>query len=245
MARDDTDERTEGIARSDAWTDLGLTLPIFVLYHLGVIFLPTRNAADLFTTELTQLANHSLLAYAGLTLAIGLAFVGVLALAGRRTVLRPGRFVWIGAEGVAYALAMRWIGAWALDALPLAPAAPPAPVAGSDVFGASFAAVVMSLGAGFYEELVFRVGLFGAGAWVVKQMWAEEAMGGLLLLAWGLVSALAFSGWHHIGPLADAFDARVFAYRAVCGLMLTLIYGLRGFAPAVWTHTVYDLWALA
>ena len=30
---------------SGPWTDLALTLPIFVAYHLGVVFLPVRNAA--------------------------------------------------------------------------------------------------------------------------------------------------------------------------------------------------------
>ena len=37
--------------KSDAWTDLGLTLPIFVAYHLGVVFLnhevaPSRIASE-------------------------------------------------------------------------------------------------------------------------------------------------------------------------------------------------------
>src|SRR5262249_17805694 len=65
--------------RSDAWTDLALTLPIFLIYHLGVVFLSIRNAADPVTTELQRLADHSLLMYAVLTVAIGVAFVAVVA----------------------------------------------------------------------------------------------------------------------------------------------------------------------
>jgi hypothetical protein len=102
----------------------------------------------------------------------------------------------------------------------------------------------MSLGAGFYEELAFRVGLFGVGAWIVRQMWGRGPTALLVALGWAVVAALAFSGWHHLGPMADAFDARVFAYRAVCGLVLTAIYAVRGFAPAVWTHALYDVWAM-
>ena len=30
----------------------------------------------------------------------------------------------------------------------------------------------------------------------------------------------------------------------VCGLVFTLIYVTRGFAPVVWTHVVYDLWVM-
>src|SRR5690606_20732881 len=48
---------------SGPWTDLGLTLPIFITYHLGVVFLPTRNAADWATVELIDLANNDLTLY--------------------------------------------------------------------------------------------------------------------------------------------------------------------------------------
>lgn len=222
---------------SDPWTDLGLTLPIFVLYHLGVVFLPVRNAADPVTSELRGLANQSLPLYAGLTVAIGAAFVLVLALMGRGKVLRPSRFLFIGVEGVAYAFLMRLIGGYALDHLPLA--------AGSSAFAdGPFGSVVMSMGAGFYEELAFRVCMFGVGAWVIKIMHGRGPTGVLLMVGWAVVEAVAFSAWHHVGPLADSFDMRVFAYRAVCGLVLTAIYAFRGFAPAVWTHALYDLWAL-
>ena len=34
-----------------------------------------------------------------------------------------------------------------------------------------------------------------------------------------------------------------FALR-VLGLVLTLIYATRGFAAAVWTHALYDVWVL-
>ena len=68
---------------SGPWTDLGLTLPIFLGYHLGVVFLPVRNAADLVTRELVVLADNSLLAYGGLTLGIGAVYVALLVVMGR------------------------------------------------------------------------------------------------------------------------------------------------------------------
>ncbi|HHH11647.1 MAG TPA: hypothetical protein ENK23_06190, partial [Sorangium sp.] len=57
--------------KSNALTDLSLTLPVFLFYHLGVVLLRVRNAADPVTAELTRLAQHSLPIYWGLTLAIG------------------------------------------------------------------------------------------------------------------------------------------------------------------------------
>src|SRR3954469_25270094 len=108
--------------RSDPWTDLALTLPIFVVYHLGVIFLPVRNAADPVTAELRALARHSLPGYAALTLAIGVVFVAVLWTAGRRQALEPRRFVLVGLEGALYAFLMRLAGSYVVGSLRLAAA---------------------------------------------------------------------------------------------------------------------------
>lgn len=222
--------------KSDAWTDLGLTLPIFVLYHLGVVFLPVRNAADPVTSELKTLANESMLEYAGLTLAIGTAVVLFLYLVGRGHAFRGWRFGLLLGEGLLYATLMRTAGAWVLGTLPLAK--------GTVDEGGVFSGVVMSFGAGFYEEIMFRVLLFGVGSWIIKSMVGKGPTGLACILGWALASGLLFSAWHYVGPLADPWDLRSFAYRATCGLVLALIYALRGFAPAVWTHALYDIWAM-
>jgi hypothetical protein len=238
MSEDDapTPEAEEGGgAKSDAWTDLGLTLPVFVLYHLGVVFLPVRNAADPVTSRLKTLANESLLEYAGLTLAIGVSFVLVLSMLGRGHAFRGWRFGLMALEGILYASLMRAAGTWVLGALPLAKGAPE---------DGLFAGIVMSLGAGFYEEIMFRVLLFGVGAWIIKQMVGKGATGLACVVGWALASGLLFSAWHYVGPLADPWDLRSFAYRATCGFFLAMVYALRGFAPAVWTHALYDIWAM-
>ncbi len=220
---------------SGPWTDLGLTLPIFVGYHLGVVLLPVRNAADLVTFELVALANHDLLAYAGLTLAIAVVYVGALVVLGRGHTLRWERFFWIGVEGIVYAVTMRLIAATVVGNLSLARAV-----------DNGFAGVVMSLGAGFYEEVMFRVILFGFGARLVTMLFPFPIpmKRTVLKLGWAVVSAAVFSGWHYVGALGDAFDPTSFIFRWVCGLVFTVIYWFRGFAPAVWTHALYDVWVL-
>jgi hypothetical protein len=55
---------------------------------------------------------------------------------------------------------------------------------------------------------------------------------------------MLFSLWHYVGPLADPLDMRSFVFRWTCGVVFTLIYAFRGFAPAVWTHALYDVWVL-
>jgi hypothetical protein len=220
--------------KSDAWTDLALTLPIFVLYHLGVVFLPTRNAADVVTTELRTLAEGSLPLYAGLTVAAGAAFAGVLCFFGRGHSFSKSRFLAIFIEGAAYALIMRAAGSYAVGSLRLGGAGGHDPLSG----------LVMSAGAGFYEELAFRVGLFGVGAWLIKLVLGRGVLGVAPRLGWALGCAIAFSAWHYVGALGDPFHLQSFVFRAVCGLVLTAIYTLRGFAPAVWTHFLYDVWVM-
>lgn len=220
--------------KSDAWTDLGLTLPIFVAYHLGVAFLPVRNAADPVTAELRALASHNVLLYAGLTLGIGVAFVVVLAVLGKREAIQKRKFVFIALEGALYAFLMRFIGSYAVGSLRLGPAGG----------GSVFTSVVMSLGAGFYEEIAFRVGLFGIGAFAIKKVLGKGARAVVVTAVWAVIGACLFSGWHYVGPLSDTFQLQSFVFRAVCGLVLTAIYAFRGFAPAVWTHALYDAWVM-
>lgn len=251
-------------SRSGPWTDLVLTLPIFVGYHLGVIFLPVRNAADVVTRELQGLANDNLAAYFALTLCIGTGYVTPLLLAGRGQHLRAERFAWMGTEGVVYALAMRLLAGYAVARLLALVAAEELGFVGlmnaapalsssvqtlgtSSVLSERLSGAVMSLGAGFYEELVFRVGFYGVGAALLLFLFNISAFGSRLIsrMIWAVICACVFSGWHYVGDLGEPFDLMTFIYRAVCGLTFTMIYQFRGFAPAVWTHALYDIWVLA
>jgi hypothetical protein len=241
-----SDSETDSFLRegSGPLDDLALTLPIFVGYHLGVAFMPMRNAADLVTHELAALANYNMVLYAGLTLAIGIVFAGVLLVLGREYSLSAKRFLLVAVEGVLYAVAMRLSAAYVVGKLHL--------TGGAEGVGAlaslsPFTAVVMSLGAGFYEELAFRVGLFGLGRRLVLPLFgasvgSRRAFG---IVVWAVLCAALFSGWHYVGELGDPFDLRSFVFRWVCGVAFTAIYAFRGFAPAVWTHTLYDIWVLA
>jgi len=234
--------QAESGSASDPWSDLALTLPLFVTYHLGVVFLPVQNAADVVTRELVKLADNNLAAYGGLTLAIGVVFVAVLAVLGRHRELRWQRFAWVASEGILYAVAMRLAAGYLVGKLRLAPEVVPAD---GEALG-SFAGLVLAVGAGFYEEIAFRVALFGLGAKVLR-LFAEPiplVQARLVTFCWGVVAAAAFSGWHYVGPLGEPFELRSFVFRWVCGLAFTLIYAFRGFAPAVWTHAVYDVWVL-
>jgi hypothetical protein len=223
--------------RSNAWTDLALVVPIFVAYHLGVVTLSVRNAADLVTAQLVDLADRSTLLYWAITLGIGMVLVGILVSLGRGKSFQMQRFVLVMVEGALYALLMGVAASYVVGKLTLTQGPPAIDL---------WTAVVMSLGAGFYEEIAFRVGLFGLGAMLIKALLRpSKARRALIVMAWAIVAAALFSAWHYVGPMADAFEPRSFVFRWVCGLAFTLIFALRGFAPAVWTHALYDIWVLA
>ncbi|MBL8899206.1 MAG: CPBP family intramembrane metalloprotease [Planctomycetes bacterium] len=107
---------------------------------------------------------------------------------------------------------------------------------------------VLSLGAGVYEEIVFRL-LLLSGLYVLLlrglahgetgERWrrAKLQAGGLAVL----ISAVVFSAFHYIGAGADLFVWKEFVYRAIGGGILGIIFILRGFGVVVYTHAAYDL----
>jgi hypothetical protein len=241
-------EESSLASKPGAWNELALTLPVFLVYQLGVVFLNVRNATDLVTAQLLELARGDRMTYLELTAGIGLGTAVVFAILGRGQPLRWGKLLQMAIEGGVYAIAMGTAASWVVGKL----------FAGPHVIDAHgpFTGVVMSFGAGFYEELAFRVLLFGAGAKVLAWLLAGRPLVGasargpmtagevLTMAAWAVVSAAVFSGMHYLGPLGDPFDLRSFVARGVLGLALTLVYYARGFAAAVWTHALYDVWVL-
>jgi membrane protease YdiL (CAAX protease family) len=209
-------------------------LPIFLGYHLGVVFLPTRNAVDFVTDKLVSLANNSILTYTGFTFAIGAVLIITLMVLGRGRRLSWSRFVLVALEGVVYAALVKMAASYVVGSLRLAPAA--------EVHGI-FSGTVSSFGAGLYEELVFRVGLFGIGYALISKFGVPKRV--VLGISWAVITSLVFSAWHYIGPYGDPFELSSFVFRAVCGLIFVAVYKFRGFAPVVWTHALYDVWVLA
>ncbi len=238
-------------ARPGAWVDVGLTLPIVLVYHLAVVFLGVQNATDMVTGALLSMSAGDKTTYLLATLAIGVLFTGVFALLGRGQAFRPRKFIQIMIEGLVYAVVMAVVANMVVGSIFAS--------AGSSIKDEGrFVGFIMSLGAGFYEELTFRVLLFGIGAKILLAMFGDQrvelsgtssaarfSLRSILVMAgWAVTCALVFSGVHYIGPMSDTFQATSFTFRAVLGLILTLIFVTRGFAAAVWTHAIYDVWVL-
>lgn len=98
--------------------------------------------------------------------------------------------------------------------------------------------LALSVGAGIYEELLFRVILVGGLFWLLSRMMPGRA------LAYGLaalIGAILFSWVHYLGPYGDVFAIGSFLFRFIFGLVLNVLFLLRGFGIAAWTHALYDV----
>ena len=99
--------------------------------------------------------------------------------------------------------------------------------------------VMISLGAGIYEELVFRVLLVSGLALVFRALFGWKPGSSAVLAT--VIGALIFSGFHYIGPYGDPFELSSFTFRAVAGLLFSALYLTRGFGIAAWSHALYDV----
>jgi membrane protease YdiL (CAAX protease family) len=102
--------------------------------------------------------------------------------------------------------------------------------------------LMLSIGAGLYEELLFRVLLVGALAWgATKVLGLRPLPAGI---AATIVGALIFSAFHYIGPYGDRLNIYSFVFRAIAGMFFSGLYLLRGFGITAWTHSLYDVFLL-
>ena len=140
------------------------------------------------------------------------------------------------AESVVWALLLGGVVSW-LTGLLLHP--PLAQVAGTEPATLSLGAqLVVSLGAGLYEELLFRVLLVGGlAAGGLALGWKRPVAIGVAVL----LSAVIFSGFHYVGPLGDPWALDSFTFRAIAGLVLSGLYVTRGFGIVAWSHALYDV----
>lgn len=98
--------------------------------------------------------------------------------------------------------------------------------------------LALSLGAGIYEELFFRVILVSVLLFAFQYFFARKSVAYVLSM---IVAAAIFSFAHYVGALGDSFTMSSFLFRFLFGLALNAIYIWRGFGMAAWTHAIYDL----
>jgi hypothetical protein len=97
---------------------------------------------------------------------------------------------------------------------------------------------VTYLGAGIYEEAVFRLVLFSGLAGLLRRM---DAGGPAATLLAALASATLFATAHHVGPYGQPYSNYLFVFRLLAGVYFALLYQARGFGIAVGAHACYNV----
>lgn len=221
--------------RIDGLTSAVLVFPLFLIYQLGILGGRGQNGVDLLTRQLVALARRDLSNYIAVLLIAMLVYAAVLVVLARRGRFHPRVFGPMLLESSVYALTMGSIIVFVMHRF--LGALPGLSIAGAPGVGD---AIVISAGAGFHEELVFRVLVMGGLAWALTGLTGERR-------AWLLavvLSSLVFSLAHHVGPAGESFSFAAFTYRTLAGAFFAMVYRVRGFAVAAWTHALYDLYVL-
>ena len=99
---------------------------------------------------------------------------------------------------------------------------------------------VLSLGAGIYEELVFRLvaltllHLLLVDVLRLPKLWAYLGM--------VAISALSFALYHYLG--AESFSWRSLAFRTIAGVYFAGLFLIRGFGVTAFSHSAYDMFVI-
>jgi hypothetical protein len=96
---------------------------------------------------------------------------------------------------------------------------------------------VLSLGAGVYEEFVFRMGLMTLISILAADIFKlNKWLSNLLMVS---ASAVLFSLYHYLG--AETFQLQSFVFRTAAGVYFGVLFLTRGFGVTCGCHIAYDI----
>jgi membrane protease YdiL (CAAX protease family) len=218
-------------------------LPLLVLYELGALLIADgrgggmRNGADvLLRTLLATGGVQGTLAFTA-ALAVGAAVIVALERRSKKVPVRGRYLLGMLGESAAYAVVFGFVVAAATQLL-LGSMVRLAADGGDITKMPLLDGVVLSLGAGIYEELLFRVILTGGLFALLLAAGMRRRTAGVIAV---VVSAFIFSAFHYVGPYAYPLELNSFTFRMLAGLAFSALYMARGFGVAAWTHALYDV----
>ena len=220
-----------------AYYSVVAALPLLVVYEILVILTQSRywgirNAADMWIR--TFLMAFDLQAQHLTFVMIGIAFA-LIPLAKTRSFgvkLKANYFLLMFAEAFTYSLVLGVALQYILRLSGL--------TAGGPGNGAlqNFA---LSLGAGLFEEIIFRVLLLNLLFFLLSYVFKSKVTTAVISV---LAASFLFSWSHYIGSMADSWQLYSFMFRWIAGMLFTVLYFMRGFAITAYTHALYDIWVL-
>ena len=109
--------------------------------------------------------------------------------------------------------------------------------------------IITGIGAGIYEELVFRLILICILMLLFQDILRLPYKNAIVLSV--LFSAALFSAHHHVDFLsgrpneADPFNMMEFVFRTIAGIYFAALFAIRGFGVTAGTHAFYNIIAVS
>ncbi len=233
-------------ATTRPWNCLVFLLPILVLHQIGTLVFTSPssagnaqvNAALAMLRGLFSLFGYGSLYFPGLV-------VVVVLLIWHWTYSYPWKVRARTIFGMAIESFLFAWPVWVLCNLILA--GPSQPAAGGVLLSANPSELnttagmaVLMIGAGIYEELLFRLALISLVTVLLTKIGSLSKEYALVVAA--IVSALLFGIYHfHFMGDIELFNWPLFTFYFMGGVYFTGLYVLRGFGITVGAHIVYDL----
>jgi membrane protease YdiL (CAAX protease family) len=206
--------------------------PLLVTYEAGVLLLGVQNGADAFLRRLLDLlgfGQHFLLPI--LMVCILLAWHH---LAHQPWRLSGGIISGMGIECLGLGICLRVI--LFLQEMLFHIFESPVTLG----IGDRLKEAVGLLGAGIYEELLFRLILLSLTAWALRRMGVAPRPG---MIVAAIFTSLLFAAAHNVGLYGEPLQAFPFLFRVLAGLFFAAVFLYRGFGIAAGSHAAYDILA--
>jgi membrane protease YdiL (CAAX protease family) len=204
--------------------------PLLIAYELGVVWLGVQNGADAFMRRLLNVlgfSQHLLLPILMICILLGWHY-----LSHQPWRLSRGTISGMAAESVLLAICLR-----AVLSLQKSVFTAMTPLVELSI-GDKFKNAVGFLGAGIYEELLFRLILLSLVAWGLLRVGRKPWIG---MIVAALLTSMLFAAAHYVGASGDNFQWFSFIFRFLAGLFFAIVFVYRGFGIAAGSHAAYDL----
>ena len=226
---------------------LAFLAPLIVLYELGLaMFLRSQQGV------LTNKAHETLLLFFD---TFGLTATGGLYLGGAAIIvvlivwhllahdpwrIDPATPALMAAESLGLTIPLLVLGlliggSTTAAGVPAATPTPPPDLADMSIW----ARLSISIGAGLYEELLFRMMLIAVLHTLLVDVGKMSSAVGATIAV--VVSAAAFTGYHPLRDTAGSVSWRRVTFYFLAGLYFGVVYVARGFGIVVGTHAFYDI----
>lgn len=236
------DPRADYVSRTRQFhVNVLFLMPWVVVYELALLATrsPLENAAGAWLKDLGATLGRDALLTITLLTCVLLSMIVLLRV--RQAREDSGVFGGMLVEGLAYGAALGLVSRGLTEVFPLGRMVP-LDAGFVETWRRGLQDMGLAIGAGIFEELVFRGGvLMGVFLLVRHAVGADRVTSFIAAI---LLSSWLFSAYHHWGATGEPYDGVVFTFRFWAGACLGAVFVTRGLGIAAFAHGFYDVLVL-